>query len=101
MRLSIQCGHGWFRSVRTEAASTVMTGSRDWQEQRFTTLTPSFPRGGNESRETRFAQMGPGRAMVLGKWGAFVLQPNDARTTRMHSRTRGRGVPTLSGIAST
>ena len=43
----------------------------------------------------------PGRAMVLAKWGAFVLDPIDARTTRMHIRTRGPGVPTLSGIALT
>jgi hypothetical protein len=43
----------------------------------------------------------PGRAMVLAKWGAFVLDPIDARTTRMHIRTRGPGVPTLSGIPLT
>jgi hypothetical protein len=43
----------------------------------------------------------PGRAMVLAKWGAFVIDPIDARTTRMHIRTRGPGVPTLSGIALT
>jgi hypothetical protein len=46
-------------------------------------------------------QMEPGRAMVLEQWGAFVLSPIDAHTTRMHVRTRGSGVPTLSGIAIT
>jgi hypothetical protein len=46
-------------------------------------------------------QMEPGRAMVLEQWGAFVLSPVDAHTTRMHVRTRGSGVPTLSGIALT
>lgn len=49
----------------------------------------------------RITQMEPGRAMVLGSWGAFVLNPIDARTTRLHIRTRGNGVPTLSGIALT
>jgi hypothetical protein len=49
----------------------------------------------------KITQLEPGRAMVLAKWGAFVLDPIDARTTRMHIRTRGRGVPTISGIALT
>ncbi|HEY8166748.1 MAG TPA: hypothetical protein VIF83_14440 [Gemmatimonadaceae bacterium] len=43
----------------------------------------------------------PGRAMVLEGWGAFVLSPVDANSTRMHIRTRGKGIPTLSGIAIT
>jgi hypothetical protein len=46
-------------------------------------------------------QIEPGRAIVLEQWGAFVLSPIDAHTTRMHVRTRGSGVPTLSGIALT
>jgi hypothetical protein len=46
-------------------------------------------------------KMEPGRAMVLEQWGAFVLSPVNARTTRMHVRTRGSGVPTLAGIAIT
>ena len=49
----------------------------------------------------RVRQIEPGRAMVLAKWGAFVLEPIDAHTTRLHIRTRGPGVPTLSGIALT
>ena len=49
----------------------------------------------------RVTQIEPGRAMVLKGWGAFVLNPVNARTTRMHIRTRGSGVPTLSGIALT
>jgi hypothetical protein len=49
----------------------------------------------------RITQIEPGRAMVLSMWGAFVLDPIDAHTTRLHIRTRGKGVPTLSGIALT
>ncbi len=49
----------------------------------------------------RVSQVEPGRAIVLAKWGAFVLDPINAKTTRMHIRTRGPGMPTLSGIALT
>jgi hypothetical protein len=49
----------------------------------------------------RITQIEPGRAMVLEQWGAFVLSPVDASTTRLHVRTRGSGLPTLSGIAIT
>ncbi len=43
----------------------------------------------------------PGRSMVLRNWGAFVLEPTGSATTRVHIRTRGRGTPTVSGIAFT
>ncbi len=49
----------------------------------------------------KVTQLEPGRAMVLENWGAFVLNPIDARSSRLHVRTRGSGVPTLSGIALT
>lgn len=49
----------------------------------------------------RVTAMEPGRAIVLDGWGAFVLSPLDAGTTRVHIRTRGAGIPTLSGIAVT
>ena len=40
----------------------------------------------------------PGRAMVLDKWGAFVVQPVDAQTSRLIVRTREAGTPSLAGI---
>ncbi|MEO5590172.1 MAG: hypothetical protein ABIS03_11345, partial [Gemmatimonadaceae bacterium] len=40
----------------------------------------------------------PGRAIVLENWGAFVLEPMGASTTRLHVRTRGRGEPSPRGI---
>ena len=43
--------------------------------------------------------MEPGRAMVLENWGALHLEPIGTDITRMHIRTRGLGVPTVSGIA--
>lgn len=49
----------------------------------------------------KIRQMEPGRAIVLENWGAFVLEPIGPRLTRMHVRTRGAGVPTVSGIAIT
>jgi hypothetical protein len=45
--------------------------------------------------------MEPGRSMVLEGWGAFTVQPVTPSITRMHIRTRGTGVPTVSGIALT
>ena len=43
----------------------------------------------------RVTQVVPGRAIVLERWGAFVLHPVDANTTRLHIRLRGDGNPTL------
>lgn len=49
----------------------------------------------------RVKQIEPGRALVLRNWGAFVLEPTDSGSTRLHIRTRGEGIPTLAGIAIT
>jgi hypothetical protein len=49
----------------------------------------------------RVSDIEPGRAIVLKGWGAFVLTPIDGAHTRLHIRTRGKGVPTLSGVALT
>ena len=46
-------------------------------------------------------QIEPGRALVLENWGAFVLEPIGPSSTRMHVRSRGAGVPSVSGIAIT
>lgn len=43
----------------------------------------------------RVAEVVPGRAIVLERWGAFVLEPVDANTTRLHIRLRGEGTPTV------
>jgi hypothetical protein len=40
----------------------------------------------------------PGRAVILDKWGAFVVQPVDAHTSRLIVRTREPGTPSLAGI---
>ena len=40
----------------------------------------------------------PGRAIVLQNWGAFVVQPVDATTTRFFVRTRGDGTPSLVAV---
>lgn len=45
----------------------------------------------------RVVAIDPQRAMVLDKWGAFVLVPLDTATTRLVIRTRGSGTP---GLAS-
>jgi hypothetical protein len=47
----------------------------------------------------KITQLEPGRAIVLENWGAFVVDPIDAKSSRVHIRTRGPGVPTVAGIA--
>jgi hypothetical protein len=47
----------------------------------------------------RVALAEPGRVLVLEKWGAFVLEPIDATTTRLIVRTRGAGADRLTGLA--
>jgi hypothetical protein len=47
----------------------------------------------------KITQLEPGRAIVLENWGAFVVEPIDAKSSRLHIRTRGPGVPTVAGIA--
>ena len=46
----------------------------------------------------RVVQLEPGRAMVLGGWGAFALRPQPDGTTRFHIRLRGPGTPTVLGV---
>jgi hypothetical protein len=46
----------------------------------------------------RVVDVVPGRAIVLQNWGAFVLHPVDARTTRFFVRTRGDGAPSLLAV---
>jgi hypothetical protein len=53
----------------------------------------------------RFGEVGwrvldvlPGRALILDKWGAFVVQPVDSQTSRFIVRTREPGTPSLAGI---
>ena len=75
-----------------------------WQQRRVGDLIRAVPPdwlGGRFGREIgwRITTLEPGRAMVLNGWGAFVLLPLDARTTRMIVRTRGAGRPSLGSIA--
>jgi hypothetical protein len=53
--------------------------------------------GGRFGRDLgwRIEQFEPSRVMVLRGWGAFIVQPVDARTTRLHIRTRGDGKPNV------
>jgi hypothetical protein len=45
----------------------------------------------------RVAEVVPGRAIVMEQWGAFVLVPVDANTTRLQIRLRGDGSPSVLG----
>jgi hypothetical protein len=41
----------------------------------------------------RVNEVVPGRAIVLEHWGAFVVQPIDSATSKLHIRLRGEGNP--------
>lgn len=78
----------------------------EWQERRVGDLVrvvqPAYLGGIlGDSLGWNIDDIEPGRAIVLHGWGAFVLSPTGPNTTRMHIRTRGAGVPTLSGVALT
>jgi hypothetical protein len=53
--------------------------------------------GGRLGRELgwRVRLVEPGRALYLENWGAFVVVPVDARTSRLVVRTRGAGEPNV------
>ena len=57
--------------------------------------------GGRLGRDAgwRVVELVPGRAIVLGGWGAFVLRPMDDGTTRLHVRLRGPGRPSVASVA--
>ena len=46
----------------------------------------------------RVAAIDPGRGLYLDKWGAFVLRPVDANTTRLIIRSRGAGTPSFAMV---
>jgi hypothetical protein len=77
----------------------------EWQQRRVGDLVRAVPRdwmGGRfgENIGWRVLQVIPGRALVLEGWGAFVLMPANAGTTRLLIRTRGEGRPTLGALAA-
>ena len=71
-----------------EVGDTIHAVQRDYLNGAF-----------NRTLAWRISELVPGRAMVLEKWGAFVIEPIDEHRTRLHIRTRGDGTPSVSGIA--
>jgi hypothetical protein len=72
----------------------------EWQARQagdFVRATQPGYLGGRFGSELgwRVAEVVPGRAIVLERWGAFVLHPVDATTTKLHIRLRGDGTPTV------
>jgi hypothetical protein len=73
-----------------------------WQERKVGDLVratqPSYL-GGLFGRDLgwRIAAIDPGRALVLDKWGAFVVRPLDDSTSQLYIRQRNPGTPSLVG----
>lgn len=76
----------------------------EWQDRRVGDLVratqPDYL-GGRLGHELgwRVLQVEPGRALVLDRWGAFVVVPVDDHTSRVHIRLRGEGTPSFAGVA--
>jgi hypothetical protein len=76
----------------------------EWQDRRVGDLVratqPDYL-GGRLGRDLgwRVLQVEPGRALVLDRWGAFVVVPVDDHTSRVHIRLRGEGTPSFAGVA--
>lgn len=45
----------------------------------------------------RITAIDPGRAVVLDKWGAFIVRPIDDRTSQLYIRQRNPGTPSFVG----
>ncbi len=98
---------GFYSHVRLERmAGARITNAEEvhpeWQVravgERVRAVQPDYL-GGRFGRELgwRVLAFEPGRALVLEGWGAFVVRPVDANTTRLHIRLRGEGTPSLRG----
>jgi hypothetical protein len=76
----------------------------EWQERRVGDLVraaqPDYLGGRfGSALGWRVAQLEPGRALVLDKRGAFVVEPIGDSASRVYIRMRGQGTPTLGGVA--
>ena len=73
-----------------------------WQERRVGDLVratqPTYL-GGVFGRELgwRVAAIDPGRAIVLDKWGAFIVRPINDSTSQLYIRQRNPGTPSFVG----
>ena len=73
-----------------------------WQERRvgdFVPATQPTYLGGILGPELgwRIEAIDPGRALVLDKWGAFIVRPIDENTSQLYIRQRNPGTPSLVG----
>jgi len=75
-----------------------------WQKRRVGELVRAVPRdylGGRLGPNVgwHIVAMDSGRALVLENWGAFVVRPIDAHTSKMQVRQRNPGKPSAVGVA--
>ena len=72
----------------------------EWQQLKSGDLVRAAQPGymGFDAAGWRVRDVVPGRAIVLENWGAFVVHPVNAQTTRFFVRTRGDGLPSLVAV---
>ena len=73
-----------------------------WQERRVGDLVratqPTYLGGAfGPDLGWRIAAIDPGRALVLDKWGAFIVRPVNDSTSQLYIRQRNPGTPSFAG----
>jgi hypothetical protein len=95
--------YDWLERAFGDDVHNVDSINPAWQERARGDLVraaqPGYLRGllGDEPG-WRISELEAGRAMVLEGWGAFVVIPVDASTSRFYVRTGGEGKPSLAGV---
>lgn len=94
-------GRGGFYSydwLENLAGCDLLSADRihpEWQNVRAGDFIRAMPATAMPEAGWRVARLDAGRALVLAGWGAFVVEPLDAATTRLIARSRGGGRPRL------
>lgn len=84
--------HAWLENlfgIRVANADRIHPEWQTLQEGGFVLATPTGWMGLDHPLGWTITQVEPGRVLVLKDWGAFVLLPDGAKSTRFLVRTRG------------
>jgi hypothetical protein len=85
--------------VRIRNADSIVLAWQDRKVGDFVRATQPTYLGGAFADDLgwRITAIDPGRAIVLDKWGAFIVRPIDDRTSQLYIRQRNPGTPSFVG----
>lgn len=75
--------YDWLENLAGCRVTSSETIHEEWQDRRAGELLTIFPGYG-----TPLLEVDPPRALVIANWGAYVVEPVDARTCRLLARSR-------------